>query len=151
MKPKSGCFWWHWFTFRSKYTFTCKEVPNFSTDTPFFVIETENVQIFCDRCLYGHHIVAPTMEGGNFRSMKPRFAAYWWRGGAFGCKYILNCKAVSKVSTVTTNFSIYTKGCDLSSDESSSKLHMVGPTLANIIVHLTSLFERSPDQKPGAE
>ena len=27
-----------------------------------------HVQIVCDRCLCGHHIVAPTMEGGIFRS-----------------------------------------------------------------------------------
>ena len=98
-----------WVHFEEQIHFEVLGGANFSTGTLFFIIETENVQVVCDRCLCGHHIVAPTMEGGIFRSRKPKFAPYWWLGGAFECKYILNCKAVPNISTITTNFSIYTK------------------------------------------
>ena len=109
MKPEFGPYWWLGVTFRGKYTLKCKQLPNFSTDTPVSRNKNRECWIICDDSLYGNHIVAPAMECGIFCCRKPKLGPYWWRAGAFKPKYILNCEAVRKVSTVTSNFAIYTK------------------------------------------
>ena len=151
----------------------------FSTDTPVSRNSNRECSMICNECLYGHHIVAPAMECGIFRCRKPRSRPYWWPGGTLKPKYILNCEAVPNVSTVTSNFAIYTE--DLKYLLTNSHLSFVWLVLRwQMVLHLsemrnlllltnwglplgkinakrcqtlhpTSLFEWFTDQKPGAK
>ena len=97
-----------WVHFQGQIHFEVQSYQSFQP-TPVSRNSNRECSIICNECLYGHHIVAPAMECGIFHCRKPKFCPYWWLGGAFKPGYILNCEAVPKVSTVTSNFAIYTK------------------------------------------
>ena len=120
-------------TCRGKYTLKCKELLNFSTDTPIFLYSNRKSSIVFDECLYGHHIIASTAERYIFRRRKSKSGPYWWLGVTFRGKCTLKCKQLPTFSTEHTIFRYSNGKSSIVFDECLYGRHKVAPTTERYI------------------
>ena len=93
-----------WGHFRGQIHFEMQAVAKFlnrQSCFPSFERKIFNTSTVFAECLYGHHVVAPTVERYIFQRRKPKSGLYWWLGVIFRGKNTLECKELPNFSPDT--------------------------------------------------